>query len=232
MYRFLLFAALYLSPSTAAEARPYAPARPTQGAFGFAGTILNANSQRPIVANVEVFGSGPAYLSKLQTSRTGTFVLTAETAGPYRFAVSALGYVSQEVSLSAAAGAPTAFTVRLVPLPLGSLVALSSIRFAQSKAALLPESFEELNRLADLLLANDSMHIQLNGHTDNQGDPAKNLLLSENRVRAVQTYLTSRGVPAARLRGQGFGGTRPLADNKQEQTRKLNRRVEFEIVRN
>ncbi len=204
---------------------------PMQGAFSFSGTILNGTSQRPIVADVVIFGAGPEQMGKLQTSRTGTFTMSAETTGPYRFVVSAIGYAPQEVSVASVGGAPAAFTVRLVPLAVGAKVTLNSIRFEQGKFALLPESFEELDRLAELLAANEGMEIQVNGHTDNQGDPAKNVTLSENRVKAVQEYLVKKGVAAARMRGQGFGGSQPIASNKQEYTRKQNRRVEFEIVK-
>ena len=203
-----------------------------QTTYGFAGSILNANSQRPIIADVVINGPTQTQVGKLQTDRSGTFTLSAVTPGAYRFAVSALGYVPQEVSVSAQAGAALAFTVRLVPLDVGTKVTLNNIRFAKSKAELLPESFDELNRLADLLKANEQMEIQLNGHTDNQGDPAANLKLSEDRVKAVRDYLTvRRNVPATRLRGQGFGGSQPIASNTQEHTRKLNRRVEFEIMK-
>ena len=226
---------LLLSHPAPATPGPLAPARylPAQGKYGFNGTIVNANTQRTIISDVVIYDStGQTQLGKLQTDRNGAFITTAETTGPYRFAVSALGYVPQEVTLTATAGAPTAFTVRLVPLDVGVKVTLHNIRFTKSKADLLPESFDELSRLADRLKNNDRMEIQLNGHTDNQGDPAQNLLLSENRVKAVERYLVRQGVPAARLHGQGFGGAQPIASNQQEHTRKLNRRVEFEILKN
>ena len=208
------------------------PAAAQDGTFGFDGKIVNANSLRPIIADMSILGPTQKQVGQLTTDRTGTFSVTAETAGDYRFAVSALGYVSQEVTHTARAGAPVAFTVALVPLATGAKVILSTIRFAKSKAELLPESFDELARLANLLQANERMEIQLNGHTDNQGDAAANQKLSEDRVRAVQDYLVvRRGIAAARLRGQGFGGAQPIAPNTQEVTRKLNRRVEFKITK-
>lgn len=203
-----------------------------QGTFNFAGTILNAKTQRPIIAQVVIYGAGPEHVGKLQTDRNGTFAMTAQTTDPYRFAVTALGYESQEVTVSAQAGPPTAFSVSLVPLNVGTKVTLKNIQFARGKSALLPESYDELIRLVELLRGNEQMEIQLNGHTDNQGDAAQNLALSEIRVKAVQDYLIKKGVAASRLRGQGFGGSQPIASNQQEPTRKLNRRVEFEILKN
>ncbi len=145
--------------------------------------------------------------------------------------VSAPGYVPQVMTV-AMQGGPVVFTVVMVPLEVGAKVTLKSIRFAQGKSDLLPESFAELDRLADLLQANQQMEIQLNGHTDNQGDPAANVQLSQNRVQAVLDYLIGKGVAPVRLRGQGFGGAQPIASNQQEATRRLNRRVEFEVIKN
>ncbi len=233
-YLLLCWGWLLLTSSLIVDGAPAAPspAHPAQGSYGFVGTIMNGNSLRPVVADILIYNDAGAQVGKLQTSRNGTFTMTAETTGPYRFAVTALGYVPQEVLASGVPGAPVAFTVRLVPLEVGMKVTLNSIRFTQSKATLLPESFDELNRLTDLLIANEKMEIQLSGHTDNQGDPAQNVQLSESRVRAVQEYLTKKGIAASRVHGQGFGGSQPIASNKQEHTRKLNRRVEFEIVKN
>lgn len=225
----LLLLASQLTVAGAVAGEPVT--RPAQGGFKFAGTILNARTERPIVADVVIYAADGTQLGKLEVSWTGTFVMEAPASGQYRFAVSALGYEPQEVTVSTQAGAPVALTVRLVPLKVGTRVILSSIRFAQSKFELLPESFQELNRLVDLLTANTQMEIQLNGHTDNQGDTTKNVILSENRVQAVQDYLVSKGIAASRLHGRGFGGRHPIASNKQEPTRKLNRRVEFEILK-
>jgi len=76
-----------------------------------------------------------------------------------------------------------------------------------------------------------TVEILIGGHTDNQGDPALNLKLSEDRVEAVKKYLVSKGIDAKRLTTQGFGGTQPIANNEQEETRRFNRRVEFTITK-
>jgi len=104
------------------------------------------------------------------------------------------------------------------------------VQFEQGKAALLPSSFAALTKLVNLLVDNPGLSIELRGHTDNVGPPEPNVVLSQQRVAAVKAYLTDHGVAAARVSGQGFGGTQPLASNEQEATRRLNRRVEFRIV--
>ncbi len=203
-----------------------------QGAYRFEGTIVDANTQRPLAGEVTVYGTiTPDAMSHLFTGRNGGFTVWGETPGPYRFVVSALAYVSQEVPQSAVAGTPTNFTVRLVPQEVGAKMPLNTIRFRQSKAELLPESYPELDRLVAVLNANPALEIELNGHTDNQGDPAKNLLLSEQRVQTVVAFLTRQGIAATRLRSKGFGGTQPIAPNDVETNRAQNRRVELEILK-
>ncbi len=68
------------------------------------------------------------------------------------------------------------------------------------------------------------------GHTDNQGSTDVNLRLSTERAKTVMDYLISKGISKKRLNHEGFGGTIPIAENFKEETRKLNRRVEFKII--
>ena len=77
---------------------------------------------------------------------------------------------------------------------------------------------------------NPTLHIQINGHTDNSGKPADNKTLSENRARAVTNYLTSRGIAATRLSFKGFGDSQPVADNATPEGRARNRRTELNVV--
>ncbi|MFL5729984.1 MAG: OmpA family protein [Cytophagaceae bacterium] len=118
----------------------------------------------------------------------------------------------------------------LAPIKAGSKIALNNVFFEQSKPVLLPSSYAELDRLVQILMENPSIKIEIDGHTDNVGDPKKNQKLSEDRVKTIKNYLISKGVSATRLSGKGYGGSKPIASNAKEETRKLNRRVEFTIV--
>lgn len=102
--------------------------------------------------------------------------------------------------------------------------------FTQSEPDLLPESNQELEILADYLVRNPAPRIELFGHTDDVGDPRKNLLLSFDRVDEVKRYLVSRRIELGRIRGKAFGGELPVAPNDCEANRRLNRRVEIRIV--
>ena len=72
--------------------------------------------------------------------------------------------------------------------------------------------------------------IELKGYTDTLGDSEKDLELSNERVDVVRSYLIDKGVNVKRIKGLGYGGTKPLSKGKSEDERKLNRRVEFVIT--
>jgi OmpA-OmpF porin, OOP family len=91
-------------------------------------------------------------------------------------------------------------------------------------------SEKELNLVVEVMNDNPEMKILLKGHTDNTGDQVVNRRLSEARVKTVRAYLLDQGINAYRIRGKGFGGNVPLVSNATEETRKLNRRVEFEVI--
>jgi outer membrane protein OmpA-like peptidoglycan-associated protein len=118
----------------------------------------------------------------------------------------------------------------LSPIEVGQSTQLHNVLFVRSKAVLLPGSQAELNRLVKQLAENPSMNIEVSGHTDNVGNPELNKKLSEDRANKVRQYLIDKGIESTRIVGVGFGGEKPIADNSREDTRKLNRRVEFLIT--
>lgn len=85
-----------------------------------------------------------------------------------------------------------------------------------------------LQTLADLLKKDPTLNIQIAGHTDQTGDAAANLALSERRANTVKRTLSERyGADANRLTAKGYGAEQPLATNDTEQGRAINRRVEL-----
>jgi outer membrane protein OmpA-like peptidoglycan-associated protein len=108
--------------------------------------------------------------------------------------------------------------------------ALANISFDQSKSELKPGFEAELEKVISILSENAQYNLLLEGHTDNQGDWNDNLKLSQERVENVKAYLVSKGVDAKRIQTKGWGGSKPLANNLLEDTRKNNRRVEFTLV--
>jgi outer membrane protein OmpA-like peptidoglycan-associated protein len=113
----------------------------------------------------------------------------------------------------------------------GIVITLSGgVLFTTNEATLLPSAQTKLNSVADALTKQDpEARIVVEGHADSQGAAAHNQDLSQRRAEAVRAYLISRGVAADRLTAQGFGVTRPIADNASAEGRANNRRVEIVI---
>lgn len=120
----------------------------------------------------------------------------------------------------------------LQKMEVGKPIRLNNIFFETAKATLLPESFDELNNLIELLRKNTSIKIKINGHTDNVGNDNDNLELSKKRALSVLTYLTQKGIDESRLQYEGYGETNPLNDNLTSTDKQQNRRVEFVILSN
>ena len=109
----------------------------------------------------------------------------------------------------------------------GSL-ALRNILFDTGKATLKAESSKELQLVIDVLKQDETLRLEVQGHTDNVGQSAANLTLSQQRAAAVRDYLVKTGgIAAARLTAAGYGDTRPVAPNTTDEGRAQNRRVEI-----
>lgn len=99
------------------------------------------------------------------------------------------------------------------------------ITFATGQAAITPPTDQVLSDVLAVLTANADWRPRIEGHTDNVGDPASNMKLSQARAAAVASWLTSKSIDAGRLSTAGLGDTQPVADNATEDGRARNRRV-------
>jgi len=118
----------------------------------------------------------------------------------------------------------------LTPAEEGNVLRMNNLFFEISKSDILESSYDELNALAQMLHNNLKMKIQLEGHTDFRGNPKKNVQLSEDRVKAVKSYLIQQNIRKGRIKLKAFGGTKPLTHENSEEAKKLNRRVEVRIL--
>lgn len=116
------------------------------------------------------------------------------------------------------------------PPPEGSTVPMWGVLFEVDSHELLPQSYNELRRLLELLAAYPTMKIELRGHTDSTGTRVHNQNLSAERAEAVAEYLEAHGVDRRRLASNGYGSTLPLESNATPEGRARNRRVEYRVT--
>ena len=101
------------------------------------------------------------------------------------------------------------------------------INFDTGKATMRPESKPIITQIVEMLKGNPGLKVNVEGHTDNVGSPASNKTLSDERAKTVVAAIVAQGVDAKRLSALGHGQDKPIADNKTEEGRAKNRRVEL-----
>ena len=209
------------------------------------GKIFNHDTKEPVTAKISYQSLPYGNIVGLLTGNSFSipmygnerYSITVEAPGfaPSKYilepsAVNSDGKVVQDVPLglpasASVAAAPTTHTV-------GKVMRLDALIFQQRSSIISPESYPELNSVAQMLHSNPKMVIQLEGHTDTRGDTKMNLKLSQQRVDAVRDYLLSKGVAKHKVKTKAFGGTMPLSKDNNEEAHKLNRRVEARILEN
>ena len=107
--------------------------------------------------------------------------------------------------------------------------AAKNVFFSTGSFKLLPKSFKSLDEVVKLMKDDETLMIDIDGHTDAQGSDESNQVLSDNRAGAVKNYLVSKGVVETRLKSAGYGETKPVADNKTAAGRAKNRRTEMTV---
>ncbi len=167
------------------------------------------------------------------SSPDGAFQVTIPATKVYNIEVQSSHFVnlSERLDIHTFELKTLEMNFKLQPIEVGAVVNLKNILFYMGTTSLLEESYPELNVIVDFLKNNPKVEIQLDGHTDNRGDAKKNLVLSQQRVEKIKSYLVSKGISSKRIKGKGYGGTKPIATNDSEEARKLNRRVEFVILK-
>ncbi len=111
------------------------------------------------------------------------------------------------------------------------VINLGDINFRFGTAELEPQATDYLNQVVDLMRKAPNIELYIQGYTDNIGSEEFNKQLSSNRAQNVQMYLEEKGVEADRLISEGFGSSKPIADNSTSEGRARNRRVEMEVFK-
>lgn len=200
--------------------------------------VVDEETDKPISATAQLVQLKTATnITELITESDGVFMVCIPAGESYALNVSKQGYVfySANFTLDTFSKADAfVMDVRLQKISVESNiphkpVILNNIFFDSGSSGLKSESQYELRKLLSMLQENPVVKIQVNGHTDDIGNDADNLKLSENRAKAVCDYLIKNGISSDRLSFKGYGELKPLLPNKDEQSRQKNRRTEFEI---
>jgi len=200
------------------------------------GIVRDKDTKKTIESNVQVIDlkSNKTVFDDYTDPETGQFLAVMPIGSDYLFNVSAEGYLFYSENFELKAGdinKPYQIEVYIEKIKQGGNVTLRNIFFDTNKYNLLPASIRELKLLIDFLNQNESVNIEIQGHTDNVGDDKLNEKLSLNRANAVYEYLLQNSIDAKRLTFKGFGANKPIADNKTEIGRKNNRRTSFVITK-
>jgi len=138
------------------------------------------------------------------------------------------GFKAAPAEIAVSAPAPTVDAPNCQSL-LNSILSKSKINFDTGKARISSVSSGVLDTIVATINRCPGNAVEISGHTDSSGNEAANVALSEQRAKAVVTYLTDAGVPASRLTAIGLGSSRPIASNDTDEGKALNRRIEFSI---
>ena len=201
------------------------------------GKVLNAEDNKPIAATI--------YWTDLETHKqvgiarsnptTGEYKITLPFGKIYGLKAQADNFIAQSDNLDLR-NVPKNYSeikrdLYLFPLKPNQTIKLNNVFFEKGQPTLMQESYPELDRLVKLMKTYPSMVIELHGHTDYRGDPKLLFELSQKRVETVKKYLVEHGISPDRIKTKAFGGKYPVYKGNNEQMHKLNRRVEFKILK-
>jgi outer membrane protein OmpA-like peptidoglycan-associated protein len=198
------------------------------------GQVFDQKTKKGLPSAVELIDlTTKKPVSSIQTDEQGYYIITLPTGRDYAFNVNRKDYLFYSDNYLLSKESPDSVyqkDIPLQPIEVNASIVLNNIFFDINKYDLKPESRVELDKLTQLLKENPTLHVQINGHTDNAGNPSDNLTLSNNRAKAVVNYLISNGIAAERLSSKGFGETQPVAGNNTEEGRAKNRRTEMKVT--
>lgn len=201
--------------------------------------IVDAQSKAPLAVKVRLQGLNDNVIVSSIPVSPGIyeFKITHPSAKDYRLSIEKEGYVflNENVKIQGASGNEQSLnrTVQLRKLSVGTISVLRNIYFDYDRATFTTQSYSDLNKLEAMLRQNSLLKVEISGHTDNYGHWKYNTTLSQKRAEAVKDYLTKKGIDSRRVKAMGYGESKPLATNDDEdEGRELNRRVEFKVLPN
>lgn len=193
------------------------------------GKVLDATTHKGISANISYSSMPTGSIYGRFVDSTFSFPIFGVVK--YEITAEAKGYNPRTIILDPKDIGELRKVIRNILLtPAGGAIRLNSLIFAQGKAQIEPQSYAELDEVVEMMDDNRQMIIQLEGHTDNIGDPKANLRLSEKRVESVKKYIVQKGISKNRIKTKAFGGSQPINKAVTNDARNMNRRVEMRIL--
>ena len=216
-------------------AEPAELPKPEDPGIWLTGKITDSETGEPVLAKVDVLdiSTNEIVVTTASSDIDGSYRLRLPARQSWIVDIRSPGFLSDMKRINIPgvyASDDYSFSSSLIKVKVGKKVVLRNILFETGKAILTTSSYEELNRLNEILQENPLMRIEISGHTDNTGSLSLNLKLSEDRAKAVVEYLVQKGTERERLEFKGFGPDQPVADNSTPAGRAQNRRVEFKIL--
>ncbi len=203
------------------------------------GNVYNIKTKQPLSASLvyETLPDGEVAGNGISAATDGAFKVVLPYDKNYSIRASADHFfaISENLNLDSlikAGHREIHKDLYLAPIEIGQVVRLNNVFFDFDKFDLRSESFVELDRVVDLLKENPAIEIEMSAHTDSKGSDEYNFRLSDNRARSVREYIVKKGIAPERIVSQGYGETKPVADNETDDGRQINRRVEFKITKN
>ncbi len=200
------------------------------------GKVRDRKSGLPLNARIELYNVVTNELVSFVNSDsiTGEYLMVLTQGSEYGLFVSKKDYVFQSLNFNYESEIniePVVVNVFLDRVTVGAISVLKNIFFEFDKYELQDKSKTELEKMVRFLTENPLMKIEIGGHTDNDGSPAYNLKLSQNRAQSVASYLLQYGIDIKRISQKGYGADRPIQPNDSEENKQANRRIEFKILR-
>ncbi|ADB38560.1 OmpA family protein [Spirosoma linguale] len=200
------------------------------------GLVLDSKTKKPIASEiVSTLLGDQKPLGKVDFNpETGEYKLILPTQKTYVLTATKEGYFPTIETLDLSKDKrfrDIKKNLYLAKIEAGQTITMREVLFQQSQFTLLPGADTELDKMADMMETHPTMELLIEGHTDNQGDWEPNMKLAEDRVRVVKEYLLKKGIKPERIQTKAWGPSKPIASNETEEKRKLNRRVEFTILK-
>jgi outer membrane protein OmpA-like peptidoglycan-associated protein len=199
--------------------------------------VVKGPDGQPIDATVQLVDATSNLPVDFDNTSTGTYTVQLKDNKQRRYTLSVEkeGYMFKNIPLTIPAASANAQNltrnITLDRISVGLKSILRNIYFDFDQVTLKSESFAELTKIEKVMRENNSIIVEIAGHTDKVGTSAYNRYLSKQRAEAVVKYLVNKGIPASRFKAVGYGSGKPMASNDDEQEgRELNRRTEFEVL--